>query len=105
MNKLLLFIYLFTFCFVNNVLSKPNRVSLDELLKRFNESDSNITWDRFKKQHKRLYISKDETSRKKQFKDRQKIIQDHNELFKKGVIEYFTVVNEFSDMVFFIYIF
>ena len=101
MNKLFIFAFLcfFTFCVINIVLSKPTRFSLDALLQRFNESDCNITWDHFKRQHKKLYITKDETTRKKRFKDRQKIIKDHNDLFKKGNIDYFTVVNEFSDMV------
>lgn len=99
MKRFLLSLVFFTFSLTNVAFSWPNRLIFNALSKLFDESNSEITWDVFKKQNGRFYVTKDDTIRRNRFRDFQQRIQNHNSLFKRGESNFFTAINDFVDLV------
>lgn len=97
MNKLIISVtFLWT---LNSSLSKPIQNTVDDLRRRFNASECNVSWDHYKSNHLKSYDSQVELSRRTQFEYRKNKILEHNKLFVQGKSDFYTTVNGLSDMV------
>lgn len=101
MNKFLISLAVLIVCLTNAVTSGPFSFLFEEIIKRFNESESvSSSWDLFKRRNNRFYVSKEEPIRRSRFQDFLTRVNDHNSLFRRGEISYFSAVNDFADMVY-----